>query len=212
MKVVVVGAGGRTGRLVVARAVAQGHRVTAVARRPDSVPAPSPDCTVVPGDALVPDTLADPLAAADAVLYLVAEPGRSTSVTRSFGMANVVDVINSSGGAAHVLAVTPSAIDVSTAASLWRRLTVRMLVDKVQRNPFLDHERTEDEMRSSGVPWTAVRVRALTDGPATGEYRTATGNHIPAERPVSRADLADFLIRALAEADVRDKVVSVSGP
>jgi uncharacterized protein YbjT (DUF2867 family) len=212
MKVVVIGAAGRTGRLVVERALAGGHRVTAVVRHPGALPVEHPDCTVVRGDVLAPETLVDPLAAADAVFYLVAEPGRSTSVTRSFGMAHVVDVVRDSGGSARVFAVTPTAIEVSGSASLWRRLTVRMLIDKVQRNPFLDHERTENEMRGDGVGWTAVRVRSLTAGPASGTYRRAVGNHIPAERPVSRADLADFLVRALSEEGLRNRVVTLSGP
>ncbi|MEV6848445.1 NAD(P)H-binding protein [Actinoplanes sp. NPDC051411] len=210
MKVVVIGAAGRTGRLVVGRALADGHRVIAVVRHPETMPVEHPDCVVVRGDVLKPETLVDPLAAAEAVFYLAAEPGRATSVTRSFGMAHVVDLVRDSGGTARVFAVSPSAIDVSASASLWRRLSVRMVIDKVLRNRFLDHERTEDELRNGGVSWTVVRVRGLIDGPA-GRYRTEVGNHIAGERPVSRGDLADFLVKALTDPDLRDRVVSLSG-
>jgi len=210
MKLVVVGASGRTGRLVMERAVAAGHRVTGVARRPAAVPLVSSEATVVRGDVLDPDSLIDPLAAADAVFYLVGEPGRSTTVTRSTGMAHLTAAMVSSG-VRRVFAVAPTAIDVGRQSSLVRKAMVKFFIDKRNRNPFLDYERTEDEMRHGGVDWTAVRVTRLTDGPATGRYRSALGNYISGERPISRADLADYLLTHLTDESIRNRVVTLSG-
>ncbi|ASW56779.1 NAD(P)-dependent oxidoreductase [Plantactinospora sp. KBS50] len=211
MKLVVIGAGGRTGRLVIERAVADGHRVTGVARRPASVGLTDPELNIVRGDVLEPDSLVDPLAAADAVCYLVGVPGRSTSVTRSVGMANLTGAMVASG-VRRVFAVSPTAIDVSREAPLLRRATVKFLIDKRNRNPFLEYERVEDEMRHGGVEWTAIRVARLTDAPATFRYRARLGNHIRDERPLSRADLADYLLTHLGDESIRNAVVTVSGP
>jgi uncharacterized protein YbjT (DUF2867 family) len=51
MNLVVLGATGRTGRLVVEQALAAGHTVTALVRSPEKLPTGSPNLRVVTGEA-----------------------------------------------------------------------------------------------------------------------------------------------------------------
>ena len=52
-------------------------------------------------------------------------------------------------------------------------------------------------IRSSGLDWTIVRPGLLTNGPATGNYRVLTQQKDWRFGVVSRADVADFLVRQI---------------
>jgi putative NADH-flavin reductase len=50
----------------------------------------------------------------------------------------------------------------------------------------------------SGLDWTIVRPGGLTDGPHTGNY--VHGSDVDVEAaPISRADVAEFLVRVLEQ-------------
>ena len=57
----------------------------------------------------------------------------------------------------------------------------------------------EDLIRASDVDWTIVRPPALTTGPRTGAYRVGTDLPIRINSKISRADLAEFLLREAVE-------------
>jgi hypothetical protein len=48
----------------------------------------------------------------------------------------------------------------------------------------------------SRLDWTIVRPGGLTDGPRTGDYLHGTDVDVEAA-PITRADVADFLLRVL---------------
>lgn len=193
MKLAVVGSDSPTGSEVVRRAREADHTVIEIPRIPLDGP---PE----PGE----------LAGCDAVVFLMGEPGRSTSVTRSAGMANLVAAVRGDG-CGRVLAVSPAEVEISDRAPLARRLVLRFVTHKRNRNIYLDHERMEDELRESGVNWTAVRVPRLYGGGPTGNYRTAEGGYLAGARPLSRADLADSLLALARDDQACRRVISVSG-
>jgi putative NADH-flavin reductase len=68
----------------------------------------------------------------------------------------------------------------------------------------------ENVFRKSGLDWTIVRPPRLTDKPLTGEYRVQE-DHLPRFGfSVSRADVADFMIKAGEKGAAVGKVVGVS--
>jgi putative NADH-flavin reductase len=62
--------------------------------------------------------------------------------------------------------------------------------------------RDKDAMQAlvcaSDVAWTIVRPPALTNGPLTGRYQSGVGLKIGFFASLSRADLAQFLVREAA--------------
>jgi uncharacterized protein YbjT (DUF2867 family) len=52
-------------------------------------------------------------------------------------------------------------------------------------------------IKSSGLDWTIVRPGLLTNSPATGRYRVLTAPQEWRFGMVSRADVADFLVRQI---------------
>jgi uncharacterized protein YbjT (DUF2867 family) len=56
----------------------------------------------------------------------------------------------------------------------------------------------EREVRASGTDWTIMRPPMLTNGARRGTYRTAIDRNVG--RTIARADVADAIMHALADA------------
>jgi putative NADH-flavin reductase len=55
----------------------------------------------------------------------------------------------------------------------------------------------EAQIAGSGLDWTLVHVARLTNGPALGRYRAEPGDSLPGALTISRADVADFMLKEL---------------
>ena len=75
MKLVVLGANGRTGRLVVEQALAAGHTVTALVRSPEKLTIRSSGLRIVPGGATNAADVTRALEGGDAVLSTLGGKG-----------------------------------------------------------------------------------------------------------------------------------------
>jgi putative NADH-flavin reductase len=67
------------------------------------------------------------------------------------------------------------------------------------RTIYADKDRQEELIRASGLEWLIVRPGHLTSGPRTGEYRVITDLQGVRSGKISRADVADFILRELAD-------------
>lgn len=210
MKLVVLGGTGRIGQQVVRRALAHGHTVVAVSRRPEAMAVEHENLSTAAADVLEADSLHGPLASAGAVIFAVGLPGRSSTVVRSVGIVTVAKVMRDSG-VSRLVAVSPSTATISPHAPLTRRLWLRYFVHKVYRNPFLDAERMEDELRHSSADWSVIRGSTLRDGPPAGRYRVVPDGLIGQERPVSIGDFAEYVVLHTADPTAHRDIVTVTG-
>ena len=79
------------------------------------------------------------------------------------------------------------------------------------RRAMADHLEQERHVRDSGLQWTIVRPAAFTDGEKTEQYRhgfTAQAEGLTLK--ISRADVADFMIRQLRSLDYLRKTPALS--
>jgi putative NADH-flavin reductase len=91
MRITVFGANGPTGRLLTDRALAAGHRVTAVTRQPHSFPLRHERLGILGADVLDPEAVDAAVAERDAVLSPLGVPaGKEPIGTYSRGVANIV--------------------------------------------------------------------------------------------------------------------------
>ena len=75
---------------------------------------------------------------------------------------------------------------------------------------YTDLALMEDAVRESGLEWTVVRPPRLTNGPFTGTYRTANGQNLPHGTSVSRADVANLMLRLAEDPAAIGQVVGVA--
>lgn len=91
------------------------------------------------------------------------------------------------------------------------RLVFKPVLGRVPHNPFADMLRMEDVVRASGLDWTSVRPPPLTEGPRTGSYRSAIDRNVRGGLRVSRADLADCVLRRLDEQGSLHAALAIGG-
>lgn len=197
MKLIVFGASRGVGRQVVEQALGAGHRVTGFVRDPSSLSS-QPNLTTVQGDALNAEAVAKAVQGQDAVIVALGA-GNTEAQVRSQGTANVVVAMRRLG-VKRFVAVSSFAVGDShkgpLAAMAWLLL----------RKALEEHERQEKIVKESGLDWTIVQPTRLVDESRTGKYRVGKYGR----GRISRADVADFILKALADSSLIAKSVVVS--
>ncbi len=213
MRVLVLGATGGVGALVVAAALAAGHEVTALVRRPWSPPA---GVRVVRGEVVDPAALDDAMAGAAAVLSslgmrrrVVANPWSALTSPADFTSAYARAVVAAMRRAGVTRVVAVSAAGVGDSAPQMN-VVMRMLVATSSIGvAYRDLAAMERVFADSGLDWLAPRPTRLTDGPATGRVRV-TGA-FGAFDAISRADVAGWMVRALDEPIWASRTPQITG-
>lgn len=192
MRLLVVGASGRTGRLFTQRALDHGHTVSAFVRHTSRFDASHERLHVIRGDVLAPDTLSPAVVGQDAVVSILAPRPRRSGRVYVEGTRNLTDAV-CAAGVRRLLVVSAEGAGVSAdALPLAYRIVLRIPV-VARLYPRL--VQMEDElMAHADLDWTIVRAAVLTNGRPTGEYRAVVGDVVPGGLRISRADLAEFLL------------------
>ncbi len=195
MKLIIFGATGTVGRHLVGQALAQGHRVTAFARKPLALELDHRDLTRRAGDVLDRGAVADAVQGHDAVLIALGA-GRKGTV-RSVGTGHILDAMARSGVHRLICQSTLGAGDSRVHLNFfWKRIMFGLLL----RDAYADHQAQEAAVEQCGLDWTVVRPAAFTDGPATGAYKhgfPATEKNLKLK--ISRADVARFMLGQLTD-------------
>lgn len=210
MRLVVFGSTGGTGEQLIRRALAAGHHVTPVARRPAAVALTHPDLRVLPGDVLEPASLRGVIDGSDAVASAIGSQGHGPTRVYSEGISNVRAAMRRARVRRLVMisAVPVSAPEQKTTLD---RLLIHPLLHRFFGGSYDDLHRMEHGLLdATDVDSTVFRPPQLTDGPATGNYRTALDARLPRARPVSRSDLAAAMIASLADPTLIGHTVTIA--
>jgi putative NADH-flavin reductase len=210
MKVVIFGAGGRTGQLLVQKALAAGHEVTAAARRPDSVREQSERLRTVCCDLFDAASVAHAIAGQQCIFVAVA-PNRPLSPTTIFstGIKNII------AGARvaeirRVLVLGSCGVD-STASTPWYlSLLAKIVVQPLLFSLYVDTARMEGLLEMSDMDWTVVRPPLLTNRPGTSRYRVGIGQHLQNVTSIARSDVAEAMLRMANDPATSRRWVEVS--
>ena len=192
INVVVLGAAGRTGRLVVTEALHSGHQVTAAVRDPASVPA-AQGLRVEHADVRDADSLRAVVKGHDAVVSAIGAPGRKADDLYSDGARAIVSAMRATG-LKRLLAITSVGVRHDDPHHAW---WYRALIRPIGADLYADMARMEHIVRGSDLDWTFVRPTYLQDREPTGDYR-ATDNSTPkGGRRITRTDVARFIVEEL---------------
>ena len=201
MNLLILGASGATGQLVLAEALRRGHTVTALVRETAQI-GTADGAEVARGDVGDPAVLAPLLAGKDAVISCLgigrknaASPWSALTSPPDFTetSARVIASAMEAAGVARIVALSAGGAGDSHAAchpilrGLFRISKLGITI--------ADSTRMEDVYRQSALDWLAVRPARLVDGPATGKAAVVSTCG-PAEK-IPRADLANWLLDAV---------------
>jgi putative NADH-flavin reductase len=195
MRIAILGATGGVGRWLVAAAREDGDHVKLLVRDRRKLPADMGALGVIQGDVLDPAAVSATVAGTDVVLSALGAGGRGPTTVYSAGTANIIAAMKEHG-ASRLLVVSSLGVEDDPGAPF---LFKRVLAPFVLQNLLADMRLMEREVENSGLVWTIVRPVRLSDGPRTGLYR-AGERFVPENgRSISRADVADFMVRAIAD-------------
>ena len=76
---------------------------------------------------------------------------------------------------------------------------------------YADKDAQERIIRRSRLDWTIVRPTVLTNGPRTGAYRVLVDARDWRSGSISRADVADFLVKQVEDTSLLRKTPVVTG-
>jgi uncharacterized protein YbjT (DUF2867 family) len=215
MKVLVVGATGGSGRAAVEALAAEGHEVTAFARRATSVLGGLPGVRPVDGDVTVAADVDAAVRGQDAVVIALGITESPVRV-RLRGPAGTPLDVRSRGTAAVVAAmrahgvrrlVVQSSYGVGETRPLLP-LSARLVFAVLLKPQIADHAVQEDVVRRSALDWTLVQPVYLTDGDEPAAR--STDGFVEGMR-VSRRALGGVLAGLATGTGDVGRCVSVSG-
>jgi putative NADH-flavin reductase len=206
VRLLVVGASGRTGRLLVAQALGHGHDVTAFVRDANDITS-GERLAVVAGDAADPAALASAVEGQDAVIsVLAARRGQPASIYAD-GTANLVRAMTARG--IDRLVVASAAGVGGHTRELPLPYQALLLLPRLRRD-YEAMEAMEGEIMLSDLEWTIVRAAVLSNKQQTGHYRVVEGPVVPKGLRISRADLAALLLKIAETGRYGRRVVAVA--
>jgi putative NADH-flavin reductase len=199
MKVIVFGATGGIGRLLVSGALELGHAVTAFVR-PGRPFEPRDGLHIVEGDIFDPQSVGDAIDGHRAVFCALG--------ARTLKKANILSraiplIIN--GMHFHMVdrIITVGAAGALYPAGKYQPRLYGLLFGVARstllRNPMADQRAQERLLAASDLDYTIVRPPFLTNGPPTGTYRVLPDALPSSSRRISRADVADFMLQQLTD-------------
>lgn len=198
MKVALIGATGYVGSRIMVEALRRGHEVSAIARRPEKLPA-VPNLSALRGDVFGRDGVQALLPGHEALINAF-HPGwhtRDDGALQRQGAQAILDAARRAGvprvlqvGAAGTLAVAPG-LDYLDSAAFPREL----LSDALGARAVLRLLRAQDALQ-----WTVLSPSAVLEpGARSGSFRVGEDDLLSDEAGVSAISLEDYAVALIDE-------------
>jgi putative NADH-flavin reductase len=192
MKVLVLGASGRLGRVLLARATSANLTVTAFTRHPGPLLTGDPSIRIFGGSVHDIRAVQRAMQKQDAVIWAVAQRDGST-LPLLHGTRVIIQAMIAMGVRRFIYVSDALLYERDESGPATRLL--HSLFGHSARREARDREQA---VRESALDWTLVRPARLTAGPHVG--RSAVVMDVPPRpSPIARTDVAAFIITQLAE-------------
>ena len=217
MRLVVIGANGRTGAAVVQQARLRGEDVVALARRPEKLSCVAAGAgnrstgalVARRADLLTGEGIAESLAGVDAVVSAVGI-GASRQPTRLYsnGTANLLEAMHAAG-VPRLAVVSAAPVGSRGQHPPLQRAVVLPILERLFGATYEDMRRMEQILRESDLAWTALRPPRLLERPGTGAYRI-DDRPLPKGKSLTIPDLATALLDCLPRPDTHRRALFVA--
>ncbi len=192
--IMVIGASGQTGRQVVQQALDKNIKVVAVVRKY------TPHWQKHPNLMLRSTNYFDPLALQnlmgkfpiDCVYITVGSNPAEKEMVRTTITKSVTEAMQISG-LRRVICMTT--LGMGKTIEMLPMQMRKFIIPMFLKNSFKDHQLQEEAITSTDLDWTLVRPSNLTDGELTKVYQFGTENTKTIKGKISRADVADFMLK-----------------
>jgi uncharacterized protein YbjT (DUF2867 family) len=192
MKVLVIGATGRTGGIAMRKLLERGDEVTALVRRPDALAQAHERLRVVVGEARDAPSIERAAAGQDAVLSAIGPRTLRKDDLQEIYMRNLVAAMQNAG-VKRLSNLSANGVGASYPALPW---FAKLIFSTIGRAMMADKARGEAILFASGLDYVNVRPGVLRNGPARGGVKTAATGFLLF---INREDLAEFMVEELTD-------------
>ena len=196
--VLIVGASKGIGLETTRQALEAGYHVRAMSRSAASISVTDPSLEKLDGDALLHDDVEAALSGVDAVvLSLGVRAGDLLRPVTLFSAATrlLVSAMKRQGVRRLICVTGFGAGESESRISCLQRLPFKLVFGRA----YADKSLQEDAIENSGLEWTIARPGVLIGGPRTGRYKVLANPVQWRNGIISRADVADFLVRQIRD-------------
>ncbi len=194
MRITIFGATGETGKQLVEQALAAGYHVVAYARNPSKLELKHDRLTVIEGELSDQARIERAVRGADAVISVLGPRGGSKRRPIALGTVNIIAAMKKQSIRRLIISSTASAKDPNDRSELRFRVIVG-IVKLFIHAAYEDVVSTAEAVRKSDLDWTIVRLSLLNNNPMTGKVRAGYMGRGEVGIGISRADVADFLLK-----------------
>jgi putative NADH-flavin reductase len=216
MRILLLGATGRTGKLLLEQALQRSHTVNVLVRDKNKINGNDHRVTVFEGSPLDKSALENAMKGCEGILSAL-----NISRTSDWPWAKLrspKDLLSS---------VMKSIIEVATKQNINRIIFTsawgvaetkkdipgwfRWFIDNSNiRYPYLDHERQEDLLKETSLRWTSVRLAGLTNSKKKKEVIVSINNNPKPHLMIGRRNVATFMLDVLEKNLYVRETVAVS--
>lgn len=210
--VLIIGASRGIGLATVKRALKAGHSVRAMSRSATAIRLRDPRLEKLDGDARNRETIERALAGVDAVIQTLgisSDPELIITGTRLFSAATRILVrAMEASTVRRLICVTGFGAGNSRGrGGILYNLANELLLGRI----YADKDVQERIIRHSQLDWTIARPTILTNGPRTKAYRVLVNPRDWRPGFISRADVADFLVKQIDDKGLLRKTPVLTG-
>jgi len=198
MHVLIIGASKGIGLEAARQALKAGHQVRAFARSAAGIEISDPNLEKVSGDALKAADVQAALAGVDVVIQALGIAGGDLfkPVSLFSAATRVLVAAMAAKGVKRLICVTGfGAGDSRASIGFLQILPFKFFLGRA----YDDKSAQERLIKDSGLDWTIARPGILTNGPKTGRYQALAEASQWRNGIISRADVADFLVRQIED-------------
>ncbi|GAT63590.1 NAD(P)-dependent oxidoreductase [Paludibacter jiangxiensis] len=206
MKIVVFGASGKTGRLLIEEALTSGYEVIAYVRNKESVKSVHPNLRVVAGQLNEKEKLKSVIIGSDACISTLG----GASLTKHNhgiieGIDNIVDIMEEVNVKRFIYL---SSIGVGNSRQYMAQPARFLIADLMLRVPLADHNANESRITQSQLEWTIIRPGGLTDGAKSENLKHGTEyTKLKGNLSISRSSVATFILNQFTDSIYVNKCV-----
>lgn len=203
MKIALFGSTGKTGIEVMKQSLEKGYEINAFVRDASKLSETDSKLNTFTGDVNDINTFGEVLNGVDAVVVTLGGDVTTgvKNILENMKLHNIGKIVFMSS---YPMSGTPEGINYLKSAGM-DELKISEL------SPMINGKKDQEKMiRESGLNWVIVRPTFLKDEPKTGVYRTLESAEFTAKDGISRADVADFILRVLETNEWDRKIASIS--
>lgn len=206
MKLMIIGATGRTGEELMRQAISAGHEVVAYVRRPEAI-APRENLIIVGGELDNQELLKQTAEGCDAITVTLGP--KISDRNRKLMEIAVPAVIKAAKSANVDRVVVLSALGVGETYNN-TRYPYRLGTKTFLKGNFSDHDAGESKLKNSGLNWTTIHPGPLFNGEKTEDpivEDAKSGYKMPGAPRTYRSDVAAVILKILEDSSTYNKQI-----